>query len=142
MILKNELYNNENSYNSIDILNFLRVVATMFVFFLHGKSNVSGLNESSNPFIFMTSLPAWAGVWIFIILSGYLMGKGFIQHRYHFIHTQRSPLIELLNFYYKRFLKLAPLYYFYCLLFELFTGEKFFWNNPKILRNRLRNRTL
>lgn len=38
-----------------------------------------------------------------------------------------------LRFYWGRFLKLAPLYYIYLFLFELFNGQTYLFNNPKIL---------
>ena len=52
-----------------DIVNFLRVIATIFVFVLHGKGHVDNLSASTF-FSTITTLPAWAGVWIFLFLSG------------------------------------------------------------------------
>ena len=61
--------------NSIDMLNFLRVAATVFVFVLHGRSYVEGVDNGFWLFAMLTNFPAWAGVWILFFLSGYLLQK-------------------------------------------------------------------
>lgn len=63
------------------------------------------------PWLFIPN--GYLGVWIFFILSGYLIGKGFFSHRYVF-----SPK-GILLFYKRRFLTLAPLYYSIVLLLFL-----------------------
>ena len=50
--------------NSPDVLNFLRVAATMFVFLLHGRSYVEDVDGGYWLFAMITNFPAWAGVWI------------------------------------------------------------------------------
>lgn len=57
--------------------NILRVVATLFVFLLHGRSYIPRINELPRVINWVTYLPAWAGVWIFLFLSGYGVGCGF-----------------------------------------------------------------
>ena len=74
--------------NRVDPLNFLRAVATMMVFGQHisqygGKELVRlAQTSAAGNLVFVFRFPAWAGVWIFFILSGYLAGKGFASGRY------------------------------------------------------------
>lgn len=79
-------------------LNFLRVVAFFMVFFLH--TFPSSKIDFSFCFIFHT--PAWGGVFIFFILSGYLIGKGFFAGKYE--NTFKGSLKFILQ----RFIKIAP----------------------------------
>lgn len=72
-----------------DSLNTLRVVALFMVVFLHatcfdGKNFPASalMQDGGMNWIFFT--PAWGGVWIFFILSGFLAGKGFAEGRYTF----------------------------------------------------------
>lgn len=46
----------------------------------------------------------WAGVWIFFVLSGYLMGKGFFTRRYDF-NTK-----DICRFYKNRMLRIYPVF--------------------------------
>ena len=57
-------------------INFLKGIAVLCVFVLH----FSLASPQYKPFFMYT--PAWVGVWIFFILSGYLIGKSFWQERY------------------------------------------------------------
>jgi len=52
----------------------------------------------------------WAGIWIFFILSGYLMGKGFFSGRYD------KNVSSCISFYRNRCLRIVPLYAFATLL--------------------------
>lgn len=69
-----------------DAINFIRTVATVMVFNQHMqqiKSEVLVMMlKLHNPFGVLFRSCAWAGVWIFFILSGYLAGKGFECGRY------------------------------------------------------------
>ena len=65
--------------NMLDPLDALRAFAVLMVFLLHAAL-FSGLPPTKDMFIFY--LPAWAGVWILFILSGYLIGSGFKTGRY------------------------------------------------------------
>ncbi len=86
-----------------DPFNYLRVIAMLCVFLLHAKTN--SLNHSSSPLSFLLYTPAWAGVWIFVFLSGYFLFKGFWQERYKLTGKGIG------QFYLKRALKLLPTYY-------------------------------
>jgi peptidoglycan/LPS O-acetylase OafA/YrhL len=60
----------------------------------------------------------WAGVWVFFVLSGYLMGKGFYSGRYQL--TKGS----VWDFYRRRLLRIAPIYYFALLVVAIFTAPE------------------
>lgn len=65
-------------------IDFLRVLAFLLVFFLHIKIATAVLLPGISwwgPF-FLFSTPAWAGVWIFIMISGFLAGRGFFSEKY------------------------------------------------------------
>ena len=102
--------------NSVDMLNFLRVIATMFVFLLHGRSYVGGVSDGPEFFAMITNFPAWAGVWILFFLSGYLIQKGFVSGKYQIFNKKLLSIKELFKFYLKRFLRIAPAYYLYIFL--------------------------
>lgn len=116
--------------NSIDTLNLLRVVATMFVFLLHGRSYIEGINDGFWLFTMFSNMPAWAGVWILFFLSGYLLQKGFLKNRYPVFEDGKLRPRELFNFYLKRFLKIAPAYYIYILLFLIIKVNTYFITSP------------
>lgn len=123
-----------------DPLNILRVIATMCVFFLHGRSYVTKYGNTSSTFVFLSSLPAWAGVWIFLFLSGYLISLGYEKGRYARLNVKgglKGAAKDLLKFYYGRFLKLAPLYYGYCFLLDLLSDRTLLIGNWKLLLNVL-----
>lgn len=114
-----------------DVLNILRVVATLFVFFLHGIDSLDGSKELQGPFSFLIATPAWGGVWIFLFLSGFLFGYGASRGKYPFAGHCRPR--DLGRFYLSRFLRFAPLYYAYVIFYEFFSGNFALWNNPKLL---------
>ncbi len=69
----------------IDPLNVLRVLAALMVFMLHanlfeGDIYSSFYSKGGLRFLFYT--PAWAGVWIFLIMGGYLAGRSYAAGRY------------------------------------------------------------
>jgi peptidoglycan/LPS O-acetylase OafA/YrhL len=105
----------------------------MFVFLLHGRSAVQGIDDTLNAFSIFTNFPAWAGVWILFFLSGYLMQKGFLKGRYPiFSEEGRLHGRELWRFYVKRFMKIAPAYYMYIFLFLLFRYSDYFFSSPEV----------
>jgi len=57
----------------------------------------------------MTASP-WTGVWIFFVLSGYLMGKGFYSGRYS------ADFYGIKAFFHNRILRIVPLYIFVLLI--------------------------
>lgn len=116
--------------NSVDSLNFLRVAATMFVFLLHGRSYVEGVDGGFWLFAMITNFPAWAGVWILFFLSGYLLCKGFLKNRYPVFENGKVKPKALFGFYFRRFMKIAPAYYIYLLLFVIIRADDYFFSSP------------
>lgn len=102
--------------NQVDFLNIIRFIAFLMVFCLHAKSFApAGWQQCDTAWLFYT--PAWAGVWIFFILSGYGTGAGFFSGRYPLDNGK-----DLLLFWWGRFKKLAPMYYFYLCFALLFVS--------------------
>lgn len=100
--------------NKVDMLNILRVIAFLMVFFLHSKIFIPvNWNENfNNAWIIYT--PAWAGVWIFFILSGYGIGSGFVNKKY------QVSCDGILKYYCKRIMSIVPLYWLYLLVVIVF----------------------
>lgn len=113
--------------------NILRCMATLFVFLLHGRSYIPKIDELPHLFKWISNFPAWAGVWIFLFLSGYGVGYGFFSGKYILHKNGRISFLMIIKFYIGRFVKIAPIYYIYCFIFELLSGNTFFWNNGKVL---------
>jgi peptidoglycan/LPS O-acetylase OafA/YrhL len=63
----------------------------------------------------------WVGVWVFFVLSGYLMGKGFYTRRYN------ESLVSVLCFFRNRFLRIAPLYAAATLLVAVLAKPAYFF---------------
>lgn len=104
----------------IDIINLLRVIACIMVFSLHSTIFAQpDWDKGAFSFIFYT--PAWAGVWIFFIISGYLMGKSFYNGKYNLTKA------GIRKFYLSRLIRIVPLYYFSIFIIIIF-------NDPSILR--------
>lgn len=112
----------------------LKGIAALIVFLLHGRSYVPTIDQISGCLAWISYFPAWGGVWIFLILSGYGIGLGFFTGKYSLQDSSRhEKLKQIIKFYIGRLIKIAPLYYLYCFLFEIFSNQSFFWHNPKIL---------
>jgi len=111
--------------NQVDPIDFLRVTAVMMVFLLHVF--LGPLRDQTNPLIFLLRTPAWAGIWIFLFISGYLIGKGFFEQRYEL------TMNGVLRFFWSRFLKIAPIYYVFCFLVGYFLSYDFMVANPKVI---------
>ena len=95
--------------NRLEPLLALRALACIFVVFAHVKGNF----PSDNFFVLFGWDLTWTisvtgafGVWVFFVLSGYLMGKGFFSGRYE------STVASTRKFYWNRFLRIYPLYLF------------------------------
>lgn len=104
-----------------DPIAVLRVIAMALVFLLHAKgfSEDRGFDQSAcGRGAFLWQAPAWGGVWIFFLLSGYLIGKGFFSGRY------QTSGKGVLRFYYKRWVKIGiPTYVAAALVFVFFCPE-------------------
>lgn len=89
----------------IDDINLLRVIACFMVIILHGFILIQDILPSTL-WAHLLYTPAWGGVWIFVILAGFLAGKSFNDGKYAI--SKKGFFL-----YYKRkFFRLAPSYYF------------------------------
>lgn len=67
--------------NKFDIFNILRGIAIFCVFCVHFMCG----SKTIRPDILypgFTSIPAWGAMWIFFMISGYLLGKRFFKEKY------------------------------------------------------------
>lgn len=81
----------------------LRICAALTVFFLHTwivTNNLAGINNTWDKLFFLKT-PAWGGVWIFFVISGYLAGRGFILERYNL------SMKSILHFYLDKLIKVG-----------------------------------
>lgn len=120
----------EYQKNSYDPLLLMRALAFFMVFLGHNfmvlffSPELHRLIFSGYPVWLLTSSP-WSGVWIFFVLSGYLMGKGFLRGRYT---LSRGGVF---NFYKNRLLRIYPTYFFVVLLTSALIHPEIF--QPKYL---------
>lgn len=112
--------------NKIDMLNVYRIVAFMCVFLLHAKIFIPiQWNEGvSSAWMFYT--PAWAGVWMFLFVSGYGIGAGFMSGKYE------MSVNGIYRYCISRIKGIVPIYWFYILLVAIFV-------HPTILLPRREN---
>ncbi|WP_141089746.1 acyltransferase family protein, partial [Campylobacter concisus] len=73
---------------------------------------------------------AWGGVWIFFVLSGFLMGKAFITKRYSYGDS------GILYFYKNRILQIFPIYYFCIFTLAIFVHPEIF--RPENIKSLIR----
>ena len=103
--------------NKSNIFDILRAIAIFIVFVCHNLSiSYDFYPQYINKFPTFFHLPAWRGVWIFFILSGYLIGKGFYNNKY------QTDWKGIFNFVVRRFLRIAPMYYLFLLIIFLFVN--------------------
>jgi len=114
----NSLTKNSKRGGDIDIFNILRGIAILFIFLPHYIIAQKYFNISQI-FIYPLDGLSWAGVWIFFILSGYLIGKNFYNGRYS------TDSHGILKFYGKRFLRIAPIYIIFLLASFLINPQWF-----------------
>lgn len=122
--------------NKVNPINFLRVAALMCVFFFHTSmfSNQLGFSFSASSWFLKT--PAWGAVWIFFIISGYLIGQGFLSGRYG-RGTSPYAVKNVFRFYLNRVIKIGIPVWFFSLLACVLAEPEFIANNPKTLINIL-----
>lgn len=100
--------------NKADMLNVLRFIAFMMIFLLHAKAFIPvNWNENcSGAWLLYT--PAWAGTWIFFMLSGYGVGAGFYSGKYE------CSINGVAKFYIKRITSIVPIYWFWVVTVAIF----------------------
>lgn len=99
----------------------LKVFAMLIVYICHCYIICKGAFgfEFSHQWQAFLQTPAWAGVWIFVFLSGFLAGKGFISGRYVFT---KDGMIKYMK---GRIVKvLLPTWIFISLAYILLTPDK------------------
>lgn len=92
----------------------LRICGFLMVFFRHIKTFTPGNWYENIPGAWVLYTPAWAGVWIFITLSGYGIGAGFRNGKY------QLSLKGLLEYYQRRIIRIVPIYWIYLILVIVF----------------------
>ncbi len=117
-------------------INFLRGLAAICVFCLHFCITYQKTPWENLPSILWT--PAWTGVWIFFIISGYLIGKGFYSEKY-----KTENIRDFCKFYLKRIIRIFPLYFLIVLIDMFFVNTNIYFNGSetfaRIFTFRLRN---
>lgn len=111
-----------------DSLLLIRAFACFTVIAGHSFLITFPINYHSQKFIFhginfsfLAFVNPQIGIWIFFVLSGYLMGKAFFLNRYSITKT------GIINFYKNRFFRIYPLYAFSILIImivgKIFSGK-------------------
>jgi peptidoglycan/LPS O-acetylase OafA/YrhL len=117
---------NTNKYNK---LLTIRSIAWIMVLVVHLYIGFNiNFKEVSNKLIikdvdmsFLIFTSPWSGVWIFFILSGFLMGKSFFTHRYDISGK------GIKKFYLNRMIQIFPIYYLCIFIVSVFI-------HPEILK--------
>lgn len=111
-------------------INIIKIIATLCVFCLHTSlfsSQWGGFSFSSKNWLLQT--PAWAAVWIFFFVSGYLNGGNFIgkEKKYQF------SLKSIFDFYKKRLIKVILPTWLFIFVACLISQPEFIAQNPGVL---------
>lgn len=125
----------DRATNRVDMLAALRVLAWFSVFGTHvivvsPPGVLHSLHLLGHDVSWLLLTPAWGGVWIFFVLSGYVIGRAFLSGRYGLTRG------ELGRFWLRRCLRIVPLYYLVYLVVLLFAfpGMLHLRNWPYLLR--------
>lgn len=100
--------------NKVDMLNILRFVAFMMIFLLHTKGFIPVKWNENCGKAWMLYTPAWAGTWIFFLLSGYGIGAGFYSGKY------KMSVNGIAHFYLRRITAVLPIYWFWIFTIAIF----------------------
>lgn len=100
--------------NKADKLNILRFCAFMMVFLLHAKGFIPVEWNENCKMAWMLYTPAWAGTWIFFVLSGYGTGAGFYLGKYE------HSMYGVGKYYCKRLAAVIPIYWFWIVTVAVF----------------------
>ena len=120
-------------YKQIEPINFIKIIATLCVFFLHTSIfSAQWGNFSFSEKTWFLKTPAWGAVWIFIFISGYLNGGSFLRNGKR---TYTFKYNSILHFYMKRFLKvIIPMWIFVLVVCIVIEPETMFQNKDLIFR--------
>ena len=108
----NETFIKQN--NRLDALLALRGLACLIVVISHCNPQRNSIIYKNYDLSWITFSYGGLAVWIFFVLSGYLMGKAFYTQRY------TSDIPGVIKFWRNRALRIFPLYYFAVLILTLF----------------------
>lgn len=114
--------------NCVDPINIYRTIAVACVFALH-TSIFSGYVYNEKSWFLKT--PAWSAVWLFYLLSGYLIGKGFYTNRYK--QDGKYTLKSVLKFYYGRLIKVGLPTWIFSILSICILDPNFLLNNKQVI---------
>ncbi|BAZ30930.1 O-acetyltransferase OatA [Cylindrospermum sp. NIES-4074] len=103
-----------NQNNTLDALLALRGFACLMVVIHHCNPPRNSIVYQGYDLSWLIFSHAWVAVWIFFVLSGYLMGKAFYSERYIL------DIPGVMNFWRNRIFRIVPLYYFAILILTLF----------------------
>ena len=103
----------QTTTNNANIFNILKSIAMLSVFGVHSLICIRVFYPDIHfPWVFYT--PAWAAMWMFFIISGYLLGKGFYNNKYQ---TDKKGI---LIFWINRIIRILPPYLLFLLFMLLF----------------------
>lgn len=114
---------------SIDGIDFLRVIAAACVYLFHSLILDQMVGVDLGRLTVLFYLPAWAGVWIFVALSGYLAGKGFCRGRYE------TTCKGIVSYWWKRICKILIPTVCLITVMVIFLDPLYFVNHPDKLRD-------
>lgn len=109
----------------IDPLNAIRVFAVFIVFLLHTYIFSDYTVTGGLDILFKT--PAWAGVWIFFIIGGFLAEKGFIEGRYKF------TIKGIAEYYITRIIKILLPTFLFIFIICVSREPNFIHNYPEVI---------
>jgi len=103
-----------NQNNRLDALLALRGFACLMVVIHHCSPPRNSIIFKGYDLSWLIFSYGWVAVWIFFVLSGYLMGKAFYLERYI------ADVPGVIKFWRNRIFRVVPLYYFAVLILTLF----------------------
>ena len=89
----------------LNIFKFLRGISAFLVIMFHIMWITNMMHPEATMNIFFT-MPCWTGVWIFFIISGYLIGKVFFSGKY-----KTDNIKDFFNFYLQRCVRILPIHF-------------------------------
>jgi len=111
----------------VDCLLILRGLACLGVLIWHVEPPKEFLFFKGINLSFLTFPSGFAALWIFFLLSGYLIGKVFFTGKYDISFR------GVVNFYYNRILRIFPLYYFNIIFLSVVFYSSLVKTSPEIL---------
>lgn len=117
------------SNNKVNQINIIKVIAVLCVFLLHASIYSSQYGFVFNESNWFLKTPSWSAVWIFFIISGALIGKGFHTGKYK--ENGQYTFRSIVKFYFNRFLKIGIPTWIFSFLSTLLLEPEYFFNNKK-----------